>query len=284
MLLAMEITPVGATTFGWGESVVWDERRQRLYFVDCFASTLHWLEGGEGELHGRPLSSMPTGVVPTEDADDRLLVVLDDGLRLVDADTGAEERIAEYPEGLGGGRCNDACADPAGNVITGKLNLGPAEGSTWWWSPVEGWRLIDPRISNTNGPAVAVLDGRTTLLVGDTSAEYYAYDYEPITGAVGERRVFGAITGTGLAGHPDGATVDADGGYWAALFDGAQLVRFTTAGLDRTIAVDLPNPTDVTFGGPDLDRLYVTAVDGPLLVINGLGVTGRPEPRARLTR
>jgi sugar lactone lactonase YvrE len=54
------------------------------------------------------------------------------------------------------------------------------------------------------------------------------------------------------------------------------------------------NPTDVTFGGPDLDRLYVTSVaagpdgdadglDGALLVIDGLGLKGRPEPRAALS-
>ena len=49
----------------------------------------------------------------------------------------------------------------------------------------------------------------------------------------------------------------------------------------------MTNPTDVTFGGPDLDRLYVVSIDGPgeldgaLLAIDGLGAHGRPEPRAR---
>ena len=40
----MKITRVGAITTGWGESTVWDERRQRLWFADCAAQTLHWLE------------------------------------------------------------------------------------------------------------------------------------------------------------------------------------------------------------------------------------------------
>jgi sugar lactone lactonase YvrE len=273
----MEIRPVGDRTYGWGESVVWDDRRDRLYLVDCLGGTLHWLEGGEGEVHGLATSSMPTGVVPTEDG--RLLVVLDDGLYVIDPDAGSEALVARYPDELGG-RANDACADLDGNVITGKLNLGPAEGSAWWWSAADGWRLVDPDISNTNGPAVTELDGRPTLLIGDTAADYYAYDYDGTTGAVGPRRVFGAVAA--LDGHPDGATVDAAGGYWCALVGGGQLARFTADGLDRTVPVPSENPTDLTFGGPDLDRLYVTVIDGPLLVIDDVVAVGRPEPRARL--
>ena len=69
------------------------------------------------------------------------------------------------------------------------------------------------------------------------------------------------------------------------------MARFAEAGLDRTVDLPVTNPTDVTFGGPALDRLYVVsigldadeeALDGGLFVIDGLGARGRPEPRARL--
>lgn len=279
----MEIARIGDVRLGWGESVVWDDRTDRLYFVDCAKRTLHWLEGSHGELATMAMPSMPTGIVPAEDG--RLVAVLDDGLHVVDVDAGTTELLALFPEEIGG-RCNDACADLDGNIITGKLNLGPADGSAWWWSPTEGWRLLDPDIANTNGPTVGVLDGVTTLIIGDTSAEYFAYDYEPATGSVGPRRVFGDTSA--LDGLPDGATLDADGGLWCALVDGGQLARFTTAGLDRAVPLPVKNPTDVTFGGPDLDRLYVVSIDGPgeldgaVLAIDGLGRRGRPEPRARV--
>jgi sugar lactone lactonase YvrE len=279
----MEITRVGTFVLGWGEGLVWDERRSRLYFEDCAALTLHWLEDGSDELHTFKPPSMPTGIVPTEDG--RLVVVLDDGLHVVDVDAGTSALVAAYPDELGG-RCNDACADLAGNVITGKLNMGPAEGSVWRWSPAVGWSLVADGIANTNGPAVAVLDGEQTLLIGDTSADYYAYPYAD--GVVGGRRVFGALSAVDGDGKPDGATLDADGGYWCALVGGSKLARFTTSGLDRTVDLPVELPTDVTFGGADLDRLYVVSITGEgllpgaLLVIDGLGVTGRPEPRARL--
>ena len=279
----MQIDRIGDITLGWGESLVWDDRTDRLYFVDCAKRTLHWLEGGAGELHTMAMPTMAAGIVPTEDG--RLVAVLDDGLHVIDVVDGTTALLAPFPAEIGG-RCNDACADLDGNVITGKLNLGPAEGSAWWWSSTEGWRLLDPDIANTNGPAVAVIDGAMTLVIGDTSAEYFAYDYEPHTGSVGPRRVFGDTSA--LDGLPDGTTFDADGGLWCALAGGGQLARFTSAGLDRTVPLPVENPTDVTFGGPDLDRLYVVSIDGPgeldgaLLAIDGVGARGRPEPRARI--
>jgi xylono-1,5-lactonase len=264
---------------------VWDERRDRLYFVDCASQRLHWLDDGDlagaggVDLHDLRAPSMPAGIVPTTDG--RLVVTLDDGLYVLDPDAGTSELLAPYPKGLGGGRCNDACADTAGNLVTGKLNLGPDEGSAWLFSTTSGWRLVDDDISNTNGPQVGEIDGETTLIIGDTSAHYYAYAYVPETGDVGERRIFGDMTG--LPGGPDGTTLDAAGGLWCALFGGGRLVRFTAAGLDRSVPVPTDNPTDVTFGGPGLDRLYVVAVDGGLLAVDGLGgPAGRPEPRFSL--
>lgn len=138
--------PVGDVHTGWGESLVWDERRQRLYWVDCAASTLHWLDHGAPETHTLTLPSMGTGVVPTED--DRLVVVLADGLHLVDPNRGTTEQLAPNPPGMDG-RCNDACADLDGNLITGKLNAGPEPGATWRFSSDGEWTQLDDDISNT---------------------------------------------------------------------------------------------------------------------------------------
>lgn len=279
----MNVARVGQFTLGWGESLVWDDVTSRLYFVDCAACTLHWLNGGGGELHTLPLPSMAAGVVPTENG--LLVGALEDGLHVIDPDAGSTRLLSPYPAELGG-RANDACADLSGNLITGTLNLVKAPGSSWWFSSRDGWRLLDADISNTNGPTVAVLDGTMTLIIGDTSADYFSYPYDAVHGTVGPRTVFGDTSG--IDGVPDGATLDSEGGLWCALIGGGRLARFTTRGLDRTLELPVANPADVTFGGPGLDRLYVAtvrpgadaaALDGALFVVDGLGVLGRPEPR-----
>jgi sugar lactone lactonase YvrE len=281
---------VGDLELTWGESLRWDDRRSRLYLVDCAARTLHWLDGGVPPAATLPMPSMPTGVVLTEG--DEVVVCLDDGLHVVDADAGTTSLLSPYPEGLSG-RANDAVADGAGNLVTGTLNIAPGPGSAWWYSAREGWRLLDDDIGNLNGPVHVDLGGTSTLVLGDTvAAKVYAYPYDAEGGTVGPRRVLSDHAA--LGGAPDGATADADGGVWSCVLRSGKLARLAAGGLDRVVDVPVSNPSDVAFGlGPDRTRLFLTAIavdlgDGPpapearwLLADDSLG-TGRPEHRFRL--
>ena len=88
--------------------------------------------------------------------------------------------------------------------------------------------------------------------------------------------------------------MDEEGYLWTCLvFDGRILRHAPDGSLDRVIDMPVCKITSLTFGGPNLDRLFVTSMaepplpkypgDGPLrgslFVIDGLGVRGRPEPR-----
>jgi L-arabinonolactonase len=282
------LTRVGDFALTWGESLRWDDRRDRLYLVDCATQQLHYLVGAEPPLQSMQLPSMPAGLALTEDH--RVIACLDDGLHVIDPDAGTTELLTAYPEGMLG-RANDAQADGSGNLVTGTLNLGPAPGASWWYSAAGGWRLLDDDIANTNGPVVIDVDGESTLVLADTAAAaVYAYPYDGRSGTVGDRRVFGDHQL--LGGVPDGATADVENGVWSCVLGVGKIARFTAHGLDRTIDTPMPNPSDVTFGGPGLDRMFVvsialnlgeaaepTAEAGWLLVVDGLGVSGRPEPR-----
>ncbi|CAN5785939.1 hypothetical protein BH24ACT3_BH24ACT3_15160 [soil metagenome] len=192
------------------------------------------------------------------------------------------------------GRANDANADGSGNLVTGTLNIAPGPGASWWYSTRDGWRLLDDDIGNANGPLVFDLDGAPTLVFADTLARVvYAYPYDGTTGAIGERRVFG--NHAQLGGAPDGAAADAEGGVWSCVLRSGKLARFATGGLDRVVDLPMANPSDVAFGGPKLQRLFVTSIAldlgegvaqapeaGWILAIDDLGITGRPEARFEL--
>jgi sugar lactone lactonase YvrE len=286
------ISRVGEIRLTWGESLRWDDARERLYFVDCATRSLHWLEGGEPPLQTLELPTLPTGLVLTEGPE--LIVCLDDGLRIVDPDRGTTELLAAYPQGMHG-RANDANADGHGNLVTGTLNRMPGPGAFWWFSLAEGWRLLDEGVGNANGPVVLQAAGDETLVFADTIARViYAYPYEGAAGRVGERRIF--ADHAPLNGAPDGATADSEQGVWSCVLGTGKVARFTSESLDRLLELPIPNPSDVAFGGVRRDRLFVTSIavdlgDGPppeqaswLLAVDDLGFEGAPEARFALGR
>ena len=288
---ALNIGRVGDFTLQWGESLRWDDRRQRLYFVDCATQTLHWLENAQPPLHSLAMPSLPTGIVLTYD--DQVVVALGDGLYVVDSDAGSTELLVGYPDGLGG-RANDANADLDGNLITGTLNLAPGPGSYWRYSTAGGWRHLDSGIGNANGPVVLDVDGQRTLVFADSLASVlYAYPYDGVSGSVGARRVFADTSEVG--GSPDGACADDQGGVWSCILGAGKITRYTSAGAVRTIDVGVELPSDVTFGGANLDKMFfvsiaipIAGIDiksphaGALMVVDGTSFRGRLEPRFRL--
>lgn len=286
-----QISRIGDFTLQWGESVRWDDRRRRLYFVDCGERTLNWLDDAQPPLGSMDMPGLPTGLVLCDDG--RLVAALDDGLHVIDVDATTVELLTPYPEDLGG-RANDANADLDGNLITGTLNMSPAPGSYWWFSATEGWRRLDDGIGNANGPVVLDVDGEPTLVVADTLASIlYAYPYDGTSGAVGSRRVFAETTE--LGGAPDGACADDQGGVWSCIFGAGKIARYTSEGASEVIDTNVQLNSDVSFGGENLDRMFFVSIAmgqsedqaatsnaGAVMAVEGTGHRGRLEPRFRL--
>jgi sugar lactone lactonase YvrE len=107
------------------------------------------------------------------------------------------------------------------------------------------------------------LDGRTMYYVDSSTQTVSAFEYDVDTGAIRNPQPWVRVPER--LGHPDGLTVDADGHVWVALWGGGQIHRYDPAG--RLVAVlELPVPlvTHCTFGGRDLNELYVTTAARPV--------------------
>ena len=60
-------------------------------------------------------------------------------------------------------------------------------------------------------------------------------------------------------GYPDGMTIDSEGCLWICHFAGSQISRVSPAGkLIDTIKLPVSNITSCTFGGENLDQLFIT--------------------------
>jgi sugar lactone lactonase YvrE len=82
-------------------------------------------------------------------------------------------------------------------------------------------------------------------------------DYDLATGAVEHRRPLIEVGAD--EGLPDGMTVDADGCLWVAFWGGSCVRRYDPGGhLMRDVELPVSLVTSCTFGGKDLDQLFIT--------------------------
>jgi sugar lactone lactonase YvrE len=115
---------------------------------------------------------------------------------------------------------------------------------------------VDDGYRVTNGPAFSP-DGRIMYHSDSARQVIYAFDLDE-DGNAAKKREF-ARFGEG-DGYPDGMTVDSEGCLWSAFWDGWCVRRFSPDGeCIRKIDVPVQKPTSCAFGGPALDRLYVTS-------------------------
>lgn len=83
------------------------------------------------------------------------------------------------------------------------------------------------------------------------------FDYDEATGEIGARRRLADVPPE--VGVPDGLTVDAEGYVWLAIYGGSSVRRYSPEGaLDGVVALPVSQATSCTFGGPNLEDLYVT--------------------------
>jgi sugar lactone lactonase YvrE len=118
-------------------------------------------------------------------------------------------------------------------------------------------KLLD-NLSISNGMGWSP-DYSTMYLIDSPTKKVFAFDYDLTTGNISNRRVAVTIPEE-LAGFPDGMTVDTEGTIWVALWAGFKVTRWNphTGKLLQSISVPAPNVTSCTFGGSNLNELYIT--------------------------
>lgn len=248
-----------------GEGIIWDAAEQVLWWVDLpMPSLIHRLDPASGEHRSWPCPEIVTAMSKRRDG--TLLVASHHGLNIFDPADGSLKRVAAPEAHLPQNRANDGGTDPSGRFWYGTMynnlgedgsDIGVAESSGILYRvgadmvpvPMQGG------IGIHNATCFAP-DGRT-MYFADTMADViWAWDLDLELGAISNRRVFSDDT---THGHPDGATVDAEGYLWSARWEGSCVLRIAPDGtIDRKIDVPSARVTCCAFGGPDLDVLYIT--------------------------
>jgi len=247
-----------------GEGPVWSQAEQALYWIDCLKPAAYRYDPASGENRqlDLPLDS-PLGALAFKRGGGYVLA-LESGIRTLDAD-GKSGRLLCHPEkGREENRYNDGKPDRAGRFFLGSLNKADRDptGALYRIDPDGSCREIDGSFVCPNGMDWSP-DNRIFYFVDSGSRNIFAYDYDAATGEIDNRRVLASVPAE--EGAPDGLCVDREGFLWVAHWDGWRVSRFDPTGRrERELRVPVPRPTSLCFGGPKLDRLYITSAAGDL--------------------
>lgn len=245
--------------FGLGECPLWDEITARLFWTSIRDGEIHALDPETGEREKWSFDG-PVGSFGFC-ADGRFIVALRDSLVLFDPRTHASELLASIPHArremrLNDGRVGPDCAFWVGSMDE-RSDMEPL-GKLYRVAPDGTVTTIREGLKISNG--LAWSPGGTILYHADTRGPWIeAWDVDPISGAVSNRRRFAELDD--VIGRPDGAACDVDGHYWSAGPSAAKLNRFAPDGR-LVFSVPMPNgrPTMPCFGGRDRRTVFVTSL------------------------
>jgi sugar lactone lactonase YvrE len=242
-----------------GESPVWNQRTQELYFVDIAGQAIHSYRPSVGRHRVFRLPDLVTSVGLREQGG--LVLSLRKTFAFYDAETGNLDVLADPEPDRPGNRFNDARCDPQGRLWAGTMsadNWSAPAGAVYRLDPDQRiTRMIDDvRCSNGTGWSP---DGRTMYHTQSFRYAIDAYDFDAETGAIVNRRPFVTLPPDG-GGFPDGLTVDERGFVWSAQPVYGRIVRYDPdGGIDRIISLPVSRGTSCTFGGPDHRTLFITS-------------------------
>jgi sugar lactone lactonase YvrE len=290
----IRLETLGSTRDLLGESPVWDERLQVLWWIDARRCLVHRFEPATGAVRHWTLPEEIGSIALADDGN--LLVALEDAFHRLDLQTGETTLLARIAHPAERMRLNDGRTDRAGRFLCGSMVLGRTDplGVLYQLRNDAGTiavHEVDRGFATSNSTCFSP-DGRSLYFADSHARQVWRYPYDTASGRVlGPREPF--FDARPLDSAPDGATVDADGGVWSALVLTGELVRCDERGrIDLRIPTPLPYVTCPCIGGAALDTIYLTTLRdtgnllrsdhpdaGALLAIHGTGVRGLPEVR-----
>src|SRR5215217_3645557 len=234
-----------------GEGAVWSPQWGGLRWVDMLAGDVLSL-AEDGSVNRQHVASVAAAIRPR---------------RSGGAVIGAERQfLLEEPDGTirqldqlwsdTGVRMNEGGCDPNGRFYCGSVAYDQSAGAAKLFR-------LDPNLTvHTVLPQVTVSNGLDWS--PDNSLAYYndtatfsisVFDYSPDAGLT-NRRTFVEVADDG---RPDGLTVDSEGAVWTAISNQGVVHRYTPTGvLDEVVDVPARKVTSCTFGGDQLDELFIT--------------------------
>ena len=275
-----------------GESPVWSVAEQALFWVDIEGRSIRRFDWAAQTQQSWTLPER-VGCIALSTRN-TVIAAMESGIfEVALAQTPVLKLLTSVQHAASNMRFNDGRTDASGRLWVGSMQMDmslAAQDGALYCLDENG--LSAPKLSGLitpNGMAFSP-DGRCYYLSDSHPSvqKIWAFDLEPATGAVSQRREF--VDMGPLPGRPDGAAVDAQGCYWICGNDAGLVHCFSPQGeLLRSVPVPVAKPSMCAFGGPKLATLFVASIlpgtvspdqpglNGAVFALD-VGASGLPEP------
>lgn len=239
------------------EGALWDNIGERLYWVDIEGGTFNIFEPGSLRNAVFNIGKRIGTVVPIDNC--RVLLAIEDGMAVLNIETGTLIYKLSTTIHLEGKRFNDGKCDPQGRFWIGSMSLNDTPGAGSLYCMADDFLLTEKiqGVSISNGISWG-LNGDVMYYIDTPTRQVVKYKFNPDDGNINERTI--AVQIGDDMGYPDGMAIDSEGMVWVALWGGFGVARFdpATGKLLQKIDIPTPNVTSCAFGGKDLCTLYIT--------------------------
>ena len=240
-----------------GEGAFWNYKTQELYWVDIISNQLHIYNPKTKTDRFVTTPSNIGTVVPIDQ--DRAVVALQDGIYIINSNTGETTLLSDVERDIPSNRFNDGKCDPSGRFWVGSMGYDqlPNDANLYMINSKGEAALKLDSVTISNG-IVWTKDKSTLYYIDAPTLEIKAFDYDDATGAISNKRV--AVKINDSLGFPDGMTIDEHDNLWVGMWNGNAVICFDpkTGKILSKIEVPAHNVTSCAFGGKTLDTLFIT--------------------------
>lgn len=242
-----------------GESPLWHPSQRRLYWVDIQKKYVHRFDPETGQNESFPLPDLVTCLAFRKNGG--LILTLRKDIAFFDPESGDLEKLKTVEADKPDNRFNDGRVDPQGRFWAGTMgdeDWKKPVGSLYRFDPDRSLLKMQPDVVCSNGTGWSP-DGTTMYYTESFRYAIFAYDFDAASGAITNRRTFATVDEDEDV-FPDGLCVDAEGGVWSNHVGIGRVVRYDASGeITHEIRLPVPRAVGCTFGGDDLDTLYITS-------------------------
>lgn len=252
-----EILSIFPTNTEHGEGPIWHDKENCFYWVDLLKGK--YFKGNPDTLFVKEYSiNQPLGVLAIRQKGGFAMAVRD-GFGLVDFAGEKLKLINPSPEKNNSRvRFNDGAVDPLGRFFAGTMEWDGNEkiGKLFRLNSDYSYTQINDGYYIPNGMGWSS-DNKTMFIIDTLQHVMFAFDYDLESGEVSNKRIHVQFD---IEEFPDGMAIDSTGGFWVALWGGSKLIRLDPSGKKiEDIPLPVPYPTSCCFGGPNLNKLFITS-------------------------